>query len=66
MKNPMMMDKLVDEEQDWEEVIVKDGILDPAANYTLFVELIREFLLYPHSINGLCNTRRLSIRISSS
>ncbi|CAK1546814.1 unnamed protein product [Leptosia nina] len=40
MKNPMMMDKLVDEEQDWEEVIVKDGLLDPAANYTLFVELI--------------------------
>ncbi|XP_050678387.1 tyrosine-protein phosphatase 69D [Leptidea sinapis] len=41
MKNPMMMDKLAEElEGDWEDLVVRDGLLDPAANYTLFVELI--------------------------
>ncbi|XP_038219096.1 tyrosine-protein phosphatase 69D isoform X3 [Zerene cesonia] len=57
MKNPMMMDKLVDEEQDWEEVVVKDGHLDPAANYTLFVELIpgseRDEPVYSEYVNVL-------------
>ncbi|XP_047519248.1 tyrosine-protein phosphatase 69D isoform X3 [Pieris napi] len=57
MKNPMMMDKLVDEEQDWEEVIVRDGILDLAANYTLFVELIpgneQDEAIYSEYVNVL-------------
>ncbi|XP_047540723.1 tyrosine-protein phosphatase 69D isoform X2 [Vanessa atalanta] len=39
MKNPMMMDRQVEIEIK-EELQVKDGLLDPSANYTLFIELI--------------------------
>ncbi|XP_041983398.1 tyrosine-protein phosphatase 69D isoform X2 [Aricia agestis] len=39
MKNPMMMDKLIEVDVK-EELQIRDGLLDPNANYTLFVELI--------------------------
>ncbi|CAH2099237.1 unnamed protein product [Euphydryas editha] len=39
MKNPMMMDKQVEIEVK-EDLQVRDGLLDPSANYTLFIELI--------------------------
>ncbi|CAH2236744.1 jg16982 [Pararge aegeria aegeria] len=40
MKNPMMMDNKLVEIEVKEDLQVKDGLLDPAANYTLYVELI--------------------------
>ncbi|CAG9569793.1 unnamed protein product [Danaus chrysippus] len=39
MKNPMMMDKLIEVEVK-EDLNIKDGLLDPSANYTVFIELI--------------------------
>ena len=38
MNNPIMMDK--QEEEGQEDIHVKDGELEPTANYTVFVELI--------------------------
>ncbi|XP_034836742.1 tyrosine-protein phosphatase 69D isoform X2 [Maniola hyperantus] len=40
MKNPMMMDNKLMEVEVKEDLQVKDGLLDSAANYTLYVELI--------------------------
>lgn len=39
----MMMDKQVEIEVK-EDLQVRDGLLDPSANYTLFIELIRKYL----------------------
>ncbi|VVC89464.1 unnamed protein product [Leptidea sinapis] len=71
MKNPMMMDKLAEElEGDWEDLVVRDGLLDPAANYTLFVELIpgseHDEPIYSEYVNATCVCAGVAVLVSGA